>query len=483
MVLRLGLYTSLTLGGFLKLVSSSTLFPAPTGVMVGQIIEMPENFNHDDYVRLYGGDQLRFLKNEYPELMKVMDASYSEADYSDPTYPTVLSGLPSGSRAATFSDDSTRFAIAQYTDGTVGANAGMVQVFRCDPDTPYLDPVLEQTIYNPTPQVAPLSGGYFGFSSELSGDGSRLIVSSIYDDADGTSAADNSGRCHVFVRSGTNWTLEQSFWPPSGQGGDRFGKEVSISADGVFIAIGNEDGSANEEFIQVYKRSGSAWSEYATIRGNYPDTNYSFSKSISISGNGDWLGTLDAATVYIYRNTGTGFELEASTTGNFETVCIADKPNPYHTGSSNPCPSLVAIKSGSVGVFYKTGDANLVYETVATTVYGYEVKITRDGKYIIFSETNKKIQIYRHDLNSTWTRVNGNSNSTGANYSAIYLGASRGYFTRPDNELVPFPVLTGCHTVSANGRDQIYRHRINSLYFPVRVSSNYATKTHYLKVK
>ena len=90
-------------------------------------------------------------------------------------------------------------------------------------------------------------------------DGETIVVSSSLDDDLGN----NAGAAYVFVRSGTVWTQQQKLLPSDGADGDQFSqKAVAISGDTIVCGNGGDDdngivsGSA-----YVFVRNGGVWTE------------------------------------------------------------------------------------------------------------------------------------------------------------------------------------------------------------------------------
>ena len=92
----------------------------------------------------------------------------------------------------------------------------------------------------------------FGFSLALSGDGSTLAVGAFLEDSAatgiGSNQADNSaidsGAVYTFTRSGTTWSQLDYIKASNTGAGDRFGRGIALSADGVSLAIGAPDESS-----------------------------------------------------------------------------------------------------------------------------------------------------------------------------------------------------------------------------------------------
>ncbi|MCE2503763.1 MAG: HYR domain-containing protein [Chlorobi bacterium] len=100
---------------------------------------------------------------------------------------------------------------------------------------------------------------YSGISVSLSSDGERLAIGAPGNDGNGTDA----GRVRVYGWSGTSWT--QLGGNIDGEAaGDWFGISVSISSDGERLAIGapyNDGNGADVGHVRVYQWSGTSWTQ------------------------------------------------------------------------------------------------------------------------------------------------------------------------------------------------------------------------------
>jgi hypothetical protein len=73
----------------------------------------------------------------------------------------------------------------------------------------------------------------FGWSVDLTGDGSGALISASGDDA-------NRGSVYYYTRTETNWVYQQQLVASDGLAPDKFGSAVAISADGEIAAAGME---------------------------------------------------------------------------------------------------------------------------------------------------------------------------------------------------------------------------------------------------
>jgi trimeric autotransporter adhesin len=152
----------------------------------------------------------------------------------------------------------------------------------------------------------------FGFSVAASGD--TVVVGSDSEDSSATgvngaqdsNGASRSGAAYVFVRNGTSWT-QQAYLKASNTGqNDRFGNAVSVWGDTVVVAAEGESSSATgvdgdqasnaaafSGAAYVFVRSGTGWSQQAYLKASNTETNDSFGRSSSLSGDTLVLGAYD----------------------------------------------------------------------------------------------------------------------------------------------------------------------------------------------
>lgn len=164
------------------------------------------------------------------------------------------------------------------------------------------------------------NGDEFGNALELSADGNTLVVGAPGEDStargvngnQADNSTDSSGAAYVFVRSGNQWQqqayLKASNTPtaevPSIGFDDRFGRAVSISADGRTIVVGatgedsgatgiNGDESDNSELYTgaayVFVVDDGVWSQQAYLKASTSAGLRSFGLSVSLNSDGNTL--------------------------------------------------------------------------------------------------------------------------------------------------------------------------------------------------
>ncbi len=130
--------------------------------------------------------------------------------------------------------------------------------------------------------------GYFGKSVSISGD--YAIVGAYGDDDNGN----YSGSAYIFKRSGNTWQQDVKLLPDDGASYDQFGTSVSISGDYAIVgAEGDDDNGSYSGSAYIFSQEGDTWKQVAKLRADDGNSDDSFGKSVSISG--------DYAIVGAYR--------------------------------------------------------------------------------------------------------------------------------------------------------------------------------------
>jgi hypothetical protein len=200
------------------------------------------------------------------------------------------------------------------------------------------------------------AGDQFGWSVALSRDGSTLAVGAqgeasvatgINGNQEDNTAAD-AGAAYVFTRAGSTWTQQAYIKPSNGQGADRFGFSIALTADGSTLAVGSydEDGGASgvngvpdegapgSGAAYVFVRRGQAWAQEAYVKQTTTVRNSAFGSALSLSADGSTLAvgavdetsltrgidgdersaqdnTVSAGAIYVYGRTAAGWQRQA----------------------------------------------------------------------------------------------------------------------------------------------------------------------------
>jgi hypothetical protein len=127
----------------------------------------------------------------------------------------------------------------------------------------------------------------FGASVTLTADASRALISMPYDE---TAAGLHAGSARVFLRSGSSWTEEATLVAPDGVAEDYFGGDVSLSADGIRALVGAEaddtPAGPGAGTAHVFVRSDASWTEEAMLLPSDGAARDWFGLAVSLSADG-----------------------------------------------------------------------------------------------------------------------------------------------------------------------------------------------------
>ena len=155
----------------------------------------------------------------------------------------------------------------------------------------------------------------FGNSVSLSADGLRVAIGGYLNDG---SYGTDSGHVRVFEFSNNAWT-QLGFDIDGEEGGDSFGSSVSLSADGSIVAIGATEN--NSGYVMVYRYIDDTWFKLGQVEGEANDDK--FGNSVSLSANGSIVaigaprndgGGTDSGHVRVYQM--------SENDGNFEFTLL-----------------------------------------------------------------------------------------------------------------------------------------------------------------
>lgn len=127
----------------------------------------------------------------------------------------------------------------------------------------------------------------------------------------------NQGAAYIYVRNGTNWTLQQKLTASDGAANDWFGVSVAIDGDTVIIGALHDDIGSNvsQGSAYIFVRNGTTWTEHqklTAIDGAEADF---FGVSVSIKGDyavigaywGNIASNTDQGSAYVYQRIGTSW--------------------------------------------------------------------------------------------------------------------------------------------------------------------------------
>ena len=139
------------------------------------------------------------------------------------------------------------------------------------------------------------------FSTSVSISGNYAIVGAPGNDDDG----DRSGSAYIFALDGGIWAQQAKLIAKDGEGGDFYGRSVSIDGDWAIVSSHHDDVWSGSAYI--YQRDGNLWKEQGKINARDGEANDSFGFSVDISGDTAFAGMPqdndkgeDSGSVYVY---------------------------------------------------------------------------------------------------------------------------------------------------------------------------------------
>jgi hypothetical protein len=158
---------------------------------------------------------------------------------------------------------------------------------------------------------------YFGNAVAISGD--NAIIGAYYDDLNFT----NQGSAYIFQRDGSSWFQKANLIASDSAANDYFGCSVDISGNYAIVGAKEDDDSfPNTGSAYIFVRNGTTWSEQAKLTASDADTNDYFGFSVSISGDYAIVGAYakdlntltDVGAAFIFKRTGTSWSQTATLT-------------------------------------------------------------------------------------------------------------------------------------------------------------------------
>jgi hypothetical protein len=113
-------------------------------------------------------------------------------------------------------------------------------------------------------------------------DGDTALIGVYLDDDNGV----DSGCAYVFTRSGTTWTQQATLLPSDGAAGDYFGYCLSLKGDTAVIgAIHDDDNGADSGSAYVFTRTGTTWTQQQKLLASDGAAGDQFGFYVSLDGN------------------------------------------------------------------------------------------------------------------------------------------------------------------------------------------------------
>ncbi len=127
---------------------------------------------------------------------------------------------------------------------------------------------------------SPVPGPWLLFGNSVAVNGNTAIIGAPGTDlptvSDPTGTKGGVGRCYVFSRSGTTWTVQATLDPLNGDQQTAFGKTMQIQGD---VAVIGHSGA-----VDLFTRSGTSWSRQGTFRSNADPADPSFGAAVALEG-------------------------------------------------------------------------------------------------------------------------------------------------------------------------------------------------------
>ena len=172
-----------------------------------------------------------------------------------------IDGEASGDQSGysvSISSDGTIVAIGAPYNTSSASGEGQVRVYKYNGSTTWTQ--IGQDIDGEA------TSGTSGYSISLSSDGTVVAIGAIDNDGTSGSNSDNRGSVRVYKYNGSTWTkLGQDLDGEASS--NQSGRSVSISGDGTIIAIGapfNTGTNTGAGHVRIYQYSGTTWTQLGT---------------------------------------------------------------------------------------------------------------------------------------------------------------------------------------------------------------------------
>lgn len=337
------------------------------------------------------------------------------------------------------SADGTRIAVgARLNDGN-GIDAGHVRVYENNAGT-------WTQVGSDINGEAPNDES--GYSVSLSANGRRVAIGAIKNDGSGN----NAGHVRIF-KENTSGTWRQVGGDIDGEAaGDKSGSSVSLSANGLRVAIGaieNDDNGKNAGQVRIYEQIGTNWTQVGNdIDGEAANDEFGSSVSLSFDGTRIAIGAQkndgngnNAGHVRIYEDVagtwtqvGNDIDGEAMEDESGQSISLSADGTRIAIGARKNSDNgneagHVRIYEDSLGNWVQIG--NDIDGEATGDQSGFSLSLSSDGtKVVIGARKNSgngsdagHVRIYE-DVAGTWTQIGNdidgeNSNDRSGRATAI----------------------------------------------------------------
>ena len=139
----------------------------------------------------------------------------------------------------------------------------------------------------------------FGYDVALSEDGTTLAISAIEENVViNDEIIRNAGMVYIFKRTNDDffWSLDDTVIASNAEGGDSFGKSLTLSSDGFTLAVGapDKDNSIDTNMdssgaVFIYKKTFQNWEQVAFLEAFNAGEDHLFGTSVDLSADGRTL--------------------------------------------------------------------------------------------------------------------------------------------------------------------------------------------------
>ncbi|MDP4712563.1 MAG: FG-GAP repeat protein, partial [Saprospiraceae bacterium] len=334
-----------------------------------------------------------------------------------------------GQRVSTSANGLTLAVSAPENDFS-GTDAGLVKVFDWN-GSAWIQRGLDIT--------GEAAGDNFGSSVSSSADGNIVAIGAPNNDG----AASDAGQVRVYAWNGSAW-VQRGDDIDGDRVNDRFGREVSLSADGNTLAQSSIDVldpvNGNQGAVRIYDWNGTSW----VLRGREIEdptlfTGF-FGRGISLSSDGNtvavgFLGGAGQVRVYdwsggAWRQRGANINGKAAGDGSGARVAISSDGNTVAFSSEGADVGGMA-DVGKLSVYDWNGGAWIqrggdLYGDAANDIFGTGLSLSRDGNTVaggsfVANTSTGYVKLFNWN-GSAWVQVG--SNITGDFFSAFGIDVS-----------------------------------------------------------
>lgn len=305
--------------------------------------------------------------------------------------------------SVSISGDGGTVAVGAYLNDGSGTDAGHVRIFRWDGSSW-------------APKGLDIDGeaaiDQSGYSVSLSSDGNLVAIGARNNYGNGTA----TGHVRVYEWGGTSW-VQKGLDMEGDTAGDWFGTAVSMSANGLILAIGadgHDGGGALSGLVRIQEWSGSAWVQKGSdIEGESAQDRFGSAVSIAADGNTVAIGAYNngdslvgAGHVRVYSWGGSswtqkGLDIrgEAAGDGSGNSVSMNSDGSVVAVGAYNNGDG--GVGAGHVRVFAWNGTAwdqrglDIDGQTTGDR-FGWSVSVSSDGN---------TLAVGAYDNDSLWTNA------------------------------------------------------------------------------